>query len=99
MMWRNFEDEVVTRLEQIQAMLEIILRKETDMGADLTVLREKVTAMETVGDSLKELMLGLKAQLEAAATDPAAIQAIADEIGSKTDEWAVAVQANTQPSA
>ncbi len=98
MTWRTFEDEVVSRLDQIQAMLEILLRKETDMGADLTELRSKVSQIETVGDSMKELMIGLKAQLEAALTDPAAIQAIANELGTKADEWAAAVTANT-PSA
>ncbi len=98
MTWRTFDDEVVSRLDQIQAMLEILLRKETDMGTDLTALRDKVTKIETVGNSMKETMLGLAAQIADLKTDPAALQALADELNATADDWAAAVAANT-PSA
>lgn len=53
-----------------------------------------------LADSAITLLQGLKAQLDAAIAsgDPAAVQAVADNLGAETDKLAAAVAANT-PSA
>lgn len=88
-------NSISIRLDHIFYLLREINRKEVIQMADLTILREKVTKIETVGDSMKETMFGIAAALEAAKTDPVAIQAIADELSLKADEWAAAVVAST----
>jgi aspartokinase len=83
------------RIDEILRILQDIRRKEVIEMADLKILKEKVIKIETVGDSMKETMIGIAAALEAAKTDPVAIQAIADELSMKADEWAAAVVAST----
>ena len=83
------------KIDAIMRILQNIRRKEVEEMADLTILKEKVTKIETVGDSMKETMIGIAAALEAAKTDPVAIQAIADELSTKADDWAAAVVAST----
>ena len=57
----------------------------------LDKLRAAVAKEETVGDSMLVLLQGLSAQIEANKTDPAALQAIADDLNAKADAWAAAV--------
>lgn len=63
--------------------------------ADLTALSQAVADATTVEESAITLLDGLAAQLAAAATDPAAIQAIVDSITSEKDKLAADVAKNT----
>lgn len=63
----------------------------------LDELRTKVAEQRTVIASAVTLIQGLHAKLDEAikSNDPAAIQAVADELKSNTDPLAAAVQENT----
>lgn len=61
----------------------------------LADVQAKVTAEDTVIDSAIALLQGLAAQVAALTPDQAAIDALAADIGSKTDALAAAVAANT----
>ena len=60
--------------------------------ADLKVQVEKNTAIE---ESAVTLINGLAAQIAAAKDDPAAIQALADEMAKSGADLAAAITANT----
>jgi hypothetical protein len=78
-------------------VLEKIYRKEDLIMATLADLQVKVAENTTVVGSAIILLQGLKQKLDEAiaANDPAAIQALSDEIGTATQALATAVQANT----
>jgi uncharacterized coiled-coil protein SlyX len=63
----------------------------------LDELRAKVSEQRTVVDSAVQLLKGLHTKLTDAisANDPAAIQAVADEIGANTTSLSQAVVENT----
>ncbi len=62
----------------------------------LTELTAKVQANTTVTESAITLIQGLAQQLRDAATDPAAIQALADQLDAADSSLAAAVTANTK---
>lgn len=63
--------------------------------ADLTKLQEEVQENGTVIGSAITLLNGLKAQLDAAGTDPEALKALSDQLDSQSNALAAAVAANT----
>jgi hypothetical protein len=83
------------RLDYIVDLLRGLCQKGDDISAELDRLKVAVQNCTTVGDSLVTLVQGLSAQLAAAKNDPAAIQAISDELGAKGAAWQAAVTANT----
>ena len=68
------------------------------MPLDLTNLTAAVTADTDAENSAITLLTTLASQLEAAKADPAAVQAIADQLNANASKLAAAVVANT-PSA
>jgi len=76
-------------------LLHKILERIENMGTVLDTLTADVAAATTVEDSAITLLQGLKAQLDAAGTDPAALQALSASIESETAKLAAAVTANT----
>ena len=70
-----------------------------EMSEILDALEAKVTRIETVGDSMEALMLGLAQELKdaLAVNDPARIQAVIDSMETKATAWAAAVEATTPP--
>ncbi len=68
------------------------------MSKELDALTAQVKAQEAVDDSAITLIQGLADQIAAIKTDPVALQALADELKTKSDALAAAVSANT-PSA
>lgn len=68
------------------------------MSQEIDNLKTAVEAENTVIDSVVVLLGELSANLAANAGDPAAIQAIADEVNAKKDMLAQAVTANTPPA-
>jgi len=62
---------------------------------DLTTLTQEVQENQDAIASAVTLLNGLKAALDAAGTDPAALQALSDSLSANTDALAAAVAANT----
>lgn len=65
------------------------------MANQLDDLTAKVAANGTVIGSAVTLLQGLKAQLDAAGTDPVKLKALSDQIGTQDDQLAAAIAANT----
>lgn len=63
--------------------------------ADLTKLTADVAAEVTVDESAITLLQGLKAQLDAAGTDPVALAALSSSLETEEAKLAAAVVANT----
>jgi hypothetical protein len=80
---------------KISAALSKILKNQGIIMIDLNSLKAAVAASTAVEQSAILLLQGLKAKLDAALTDPAALQALSDEIGANTAALAAAIVANT----
>lgn len=95
-MWKT-TDQIRDLLHRIDTR---ITQMEKRLMSALDNLRAQVERNTNVTDSAITLLQGLKAQLDAAIAsgDPAAVQAVADNLGAETDKLAAAVAANT-PSA
>jgi len=63
--------------------------------ADLDSLKAEVERNTAVDQSAITLLTGLAAQIESLKTDPAALQALADQLRGSSDSLAAAVAANT----
>lgn len=66
--------------------------------ADLSALQTAVENATTIEESAITLIQGLADQLAAAATDPAAVQALADQLNAEAQKLADKVAANTTPT-
>jgi hypothetical protein len=87
--------EINNKLDVIFQMLKSILKKERQMSEQLDTLTGTVVETGSVIDSAITLLDGLSAQIAAIKDDPAAIQALADELTAKKDALAAAIVANT----
>lgn len=65
------------------------------MSAELDALTAQVKANSDLLDSATTLINGIAARIIAAGTDPAALQALTDELKAKDASLAAAVTANT----
>ena len=91
-------DSIENKLDAILRVLQEILRKEITMSAELDALTVQVKANTDVEASAVALLQGLSAQIEAAKTDPTALQTLADSLKTSAQGLADAIVANT-PSA
>jgi hypothetical protein len=82
-------------LANIAEQLTFISERLTEMAADLSQLTQRVTDIETVGESVLALVAGLKAELDAAGTDQVALSALSDRLGAEAQRLSNAVVANT----
>ncbi len=80
---------------EILKQFTIIQQKLDKMATDLTALQAAVARDTTVDESAITLLKGLKAALDAAGTDPVALKALSDQLGSNSDALAAAVSENT----
>lgn len=79
-------------------LTKLILEKVNAMATTLSDLVTKVAALKTVEDSVVTLLGDLKSRLDAAiagGSDPAALQALSDDIGAQTQRLSDAVVQNT----
>ena len=90
------------QLDRIERKLDAIMRGEVflareliDMSAELDTLKAEVAHNTDVEQSAIALIQGLKAQLDAAGTDPVALKALSDQLGANAEALAAAVAANT----
>lgn len=96
-MWKT-PGQILDLLHRIDIRLTQL---EKHIMSALDNLRAQVERNTSVTDSAITLLQGLKSQLDAAIAsgDPAAVQAVADTLGSETDKLAAAVTANTPAAA
>jgi chromosome segregation ATPase len=93
-----FRRQILHRLQSIDSKLDLLLQRERRIEMTLEELKAKVAEATTVEEGAITLLGQLSADLKAAKTDPAAIQAIADSIDAEKAKLADALTANT-PSA
>lgn len=75
--------------------IALLLKKVKTMADELAGLTAQVAANTTVIESALTLIQGLKAKLDAAGTDPAALKALSDSLAAEDQRLADAVAANT----
>lgn len=88
-------DQIIRKQDEMFALLSRNYSRSLTIMADLTALQAKVQAATDVEQSAILLLQQLSADLKAAATDPAKVQALADELDAKTQALAAAIVANT----
>jgi predicted nucleic acid-binding Zn-ribbon protein len=84
--------------EKLDRALELLTALKTQgdaMATDLTRLTTEVTENSSAIDSAVTLIEGLAEQIRQLATDPAALNALADQLDASSNRLAAAVQANT----
>ncbi len=83
--------------EWLTGVLHQLIQQQKTIMAALDDLKAQVARVKDVDDSAVALLKGLKAKLDAAIAsgDPAAVQALSDELGKDTDGLAAAVSENT----
>lgn len=86
---------ILNKINEIHRDTQQILHKELQLSAQLDALTAQVAANGTVIGSAIVLLQGLKAALDAAGTDPVALQALSDSLASTDTQLAAAVAANT----
>jgi len=91
-------DAVLGLLERQNSVLNIILRKEELMATKLQDLQAAVAASTAVETSAIALLQGLAAQIAELKNDPAAIQAMTDQLQASAAALAAAITANTPSS-
>jgi hypothetical protein len=88
-------DHIDHNLTALHEAVGIIVKKEKHMSAQLDALTAQVKENAEVEASAVLLIQGIAAKLAAAATDPVAIAALADQLNASADALAAAVAANT----
>jgi hypothetical protein len=86
---------VLARLTLMEAKLDVVIRREETIMADLAALEAQVATNTAVDQSAIVLITNIAAMLEAAKTDPARVQALADQLRGSADALGAAVLANT----
>jgi peptidoglycan hydrolase CwlO-like protein len=80
-------------------LVKLVAEMGDRVGKQLDDLTAQVAANTSVIESAKTLINGFAAQLAAAGTDPAALQALHDQLSTEDDALAAAVAANTPAAA
>lgn len=83
---------------ELRAMLGLLIKGDIIMSKELDDLTAQVKSNSDLLDSATALINGIADRIAAAGTDPAALQALTDELKAKDATLAAAVTANT-PSA
>lgn len=91
--------ELLGLLTDFLGELKSIKKELINMSAELDRLKASTAAIKTVADSAVALINGLAQQIRDNSTDPAALNALADELDADQAELAGAVSANTAPPA
>jgi len=90
---------IETKLDRLTAIVRTFASIEIEgtevMSAQLDQLASEVERVRSVQQSAVTLIQGLAQKLQDAGTDPAQVQALADELRASADQLAAAVSANT----
>jgi hypothetical protein len=87
--------EIAQLKRMIRRLTRITINMERRQMAAIDDLEAEVARETTVVDSILALVTKLLADIEAAKTDPARIQALVDTVRANDDRLAAAVTANT----
>ena len=90
------DPQIVNILNSIAKSLAIISRREGYIAMTLNELKVQVEKNTAIEASAVALIQGMAAKIAEAANDPAAIQALADELSASAAPLAEAITANTQ---
>lgn len=93
--YQHLDPAAAAQLDRIEKMLKEVLQKEKLVMADLSALTAEVQENSDVVASAVTLLGGLSQQIRDLATDPAALQELADTLDASTQALADAVAANT----
>jgi hypothetical protein len=88
-------DERDPRIIKILSIVQDLQTKGVTMATDLSELTAKVEEVKTVAGSAAVLLDGLKAALDAAGTDPAALAALSTSLGDASGVLVDAITRNT----
>ncbi len=88
-------DRIESQLRAIMRKLNILQKDEKIIMADLSTITADVAANTDATQSAVTLLTNLKAELDAAGTDPVALKALSDSLEANTQALAAAVTANT----
>jgi hypothetical protein len=95
-------DELSAKLDAVLALqsktleaVQLILRQEVAMTAELETIKAQVATTEDVEDSATQLLNSLSTLILSLKDDPAAIAALAGRLQSSAADLAAAVVANT----
>jgi len=83
------------RLDQVLALLQIVITKENTMSVEMDALTAQVNATRDGESAALLLIQGIAARITAAGTDPAALTALTTELSTSSASLAAAVVANT----
>src|SRR5437868_2583647 len=97
-LYMHFPD-TESKIDQVISLLQQMIGMEKRMSKELDDLTTQVTANTTVEESAVTLIKGLAAQIAAAGTDPAKLQALQASLNTSATDLAAAVAANTPPAA
>ena len=86
---------ITARFDAIETLLRSVLQKEQHIMSELTDLQAQVAQNTAVEQSAIVLIQGIAARIDAARTDPAALQALTNELRAMDTQLADAVAANT----
>lgn len=93
--FHNGDDGLMGKLDQILALVSALQTQGANMSQQLDDLKAAVAAEDTVIGGAITLLKGLSDQIVALKDDPAALQALADDVKARTQELSDAVTANT----
>lgn len=82
-------------IAEIHSMVTALTEGAVHMAVGLEELQSQVEANASVTQSAITLLQGLKDQLDTAGTDPEALAALSQALGSSTNALAAAIAANT----
>ena len=88
-------DQALNGIAQLLSMQVTIKAKVVEMAGELDALEQEVGSISTVSDSVIALLDGIKAQLDAAGTDPARLSALTAALAAKRQALADAVVRDT----
>ena len=88
-------DQILMIVQDIQTIVKDIQSKGVKETMTLDELKTQVDANTSVEQSAITLINGLAAQIAAVATDPAKVQALADELKTSATALSTAITANT----
>jgi len=86
---------LMLRIGQLHDSLQLLSSRIRSMSTQLETLAAAVAANSSVTQSAVQLLSGLAAQVAALKEDPAALQALADQVTASSQALAEAITTNT----
>jgi hypothetical protein len=88
-------DRAMRLLEFVATGVQQLMKGQNMASQQFEALKAEVERNTTVDDSIKTLVESLAAQIQANKDDPAALQALADQLRTSSDSVVAVVNANT----